>query len=189
MSWFRRKAVSPAEIAKQLHSILACEEDPLLAASNFDVPAPCLEAYRQRVFLYREASILLALVERGPGNQKIAPTLKAYEAIIFGKDHAASVNNGRQKAVTEAMKEFADLVERVVDEHYDDPPLATDNEGIRRAMRSFLGIGWARLWFSAIGYDEMNAVTLAEFVIPWMSIFLSARQSVGQLLLNEPDLS
>ena len=110
-----------AELAAQFHTILACEEDPSLAAVNFDIPAPRLEAYARRVRLYREAATLLAFVERGPDDPKIAPTLAAYQAILMGRaDGIVSPGTQRGKEICDALMEIANLVK---------PGTATDSSG------------------------------------------------------------
>jgi len=85
MHWFRRRQDSAAQLPTQFHTLLACEEYPLLDSVNFDIPVSHFEAYARRVRLYREAAVLLAFVERGADDPKIAPTLGAYEALLMGR--------------------------------------------------------------------------------------------------------
>ena len=168
MRWFRRRQASAAELAAQFHTLLACEEFEPLAAVNFEPPASHVEAYAQRVRLYREAAILLAFVERGPGDPRIAPTLAAYQAILMGRlDWIVSPRTPRGKEVGDALMEIADLVK----------PRSENKLGET--------LSWARRWFFGIDYDVTNPVTLANFVFAWMSLFLATRSSVGELLLGE----
>lgn len=168
MRWFRRRQASATELAAQFHTLLACEEFELLAAINFDLPASHVEAYAQRVHLYREAAILLAFVERGPDDPRIAPTLAGYQAILMGRlDGIVSPRTPRGKEICGAFMEIADLVKP-----------RTDNE--------FGGtLSWVGRWFFGIDHDVTNPVTLANFVFAWMSLFLAARSSVGEVLLGQ----
>lgn len=164
MRWFRRRQASPAKLAAQFHTLLACEEYQALAAANFDIPTSHLEAYARRVRLYREATVLLAFVERGAQDPKIAPTLVAYEALLMGRvGGVVSRRTQRGEEVCDALAEIADLVKPGTDTHLE----------------------WARRWFFGIDHDVTNAVTLSTFVFAWMGLFLAARSSVGEVLLGQ----
>jgi hypothetical protein len=161
MSWFRRKRLTGPELAEMLHGILACEEYPPLAASNFEVPQAVVGSYNQRLFLYREALIYLALIEREPSNSPILGlTLSAYQSIIFGDNYKASVESGRREALNAATMDLADLVKPGSD----------------------IDILWGRRWLAELGYDETDLITLTLFNTAWIGLFLAARESVGNNL-------
>jgi len=67
MAWFRKKRglqTSPIMIAELLHQIMAEEDDPQAAPEFFHLPEAIHARFREKVFLYREANVLLALLKR-----------------------------------------------------------------------------------------------------------------------------
>jgi hypothetical protein len=163
MSWFRKKQLSAPQLAKMLHNIFVCEEYTPLALDKFAVPEAAVEAFKQRILLYREALVYLALIERRSANPCVAQVLSSYEALIFGDGHKL-VTSGRRNSIFEATKELAQLFK----------PLAQDPD-----------LSWARHWIAQTGYDETNPITLYLFLTNWIGLFLAARESIGNLVLNE----
>jgi len=63
---------SPIVLAELLHRILVEEDNPQAASETFNLPQAFDGRFREKVFLYREANILLALMLRA----KEAPLLE-----------------------------------------------------------------------------------------------------------------
>lgn len=160
MSWFRRRnQLSGQQMARILHEILVLEPYPPLDAHHFNVPEAAMERYLERVLLYREALVLLLLVERGP-TSPAHPTLVKYEQILFGGLRLGPAAD-RAMSVKRAMNDLADLLIR---------------PGERREL------SWGRRWIAEIGYDETDPATLVLFYVTWAKVFIQARESLEELL-------
>src|SRR5437660_1705445 len=65
--WFtkkRRLITSPIKIAQVLHQIMAEEDNPQGAPEAFELPRSVHARFPDKVVLYREANVLLALLVR-----------------------------------------------------------------------------------------------------------------------------
>ena len=58
----RRLSSSPVTIAMSLHEV-AEKDDPQVAPETLHLPEPVHARYREKLFLYREANILFALMD------------------------------------------------------------------------------------------------------------------------------
>ena len=89
----RRLSSSPVTIAMSLHE-MAKKDDPQVAPDTLHLPEPVHARYREKLSLYREANVLLALIDwvssssdiRGP---LFEPVFGEYKRIIFreSSDH------------------------------------------------------------------------------------------------------
>jgi hypothetical protein len=86
--WFKRRlSTSPVMIATSLHQ-MAERDDPQVAPETLHLPEAVRARFREKVRLYREANILLALVDQvNPSRDGSDPLFEAvfweYERIIF----------------------------------------------------------------------------------------------------------
>lgn len=86
MSWFKKKRrlrTSPIVIAELLHQVMAEEDNPQGAPEIFHLPEPVHASFREKVFLYREANVLLALLIRAKQAPLFEQPLQEYERILF----------------------------------------------------------------------------------------------------------
>jgi hypothetical protein len=115
----RRLSSSPVTIAMSLHE-MAEKDDPQVAPTTLRLPEAVHAGFRERVFLYREANVLLALVDRvnpsSDGRDPLfEPVFWEYERIIFreSSDHFGGLSDhpilraARRDAVAAALLSHA----------------------------------------------------------------------------------
>src|SRR5260370_426042 len=168
MSWFkktRRLHTHPTMIAESLHRIMADKDDSQAAPETFHLPDAVHALFREKVFLYLEANILLALVNRvkpsrdGTSHDSLLePVLPEYERIIFTESPETPAGTARLASVRAAM---GDLSARM---NPNDSAIAHVIEENRRMAWAFT---WGRNWFADIGHDETNPATLTQFFLFW----------------------
>ena len=124
MLWFRKKRrlmESPTTIAESLHRIVAGKPT---APETFHLPDDCLvrTRFREKVLLYQEATVLLALVSRvkpspdGIGQDPLfEPVLREYERIIFAESSVTS-GSTRREFVSVAFKDLAGRIDHSLPE-------------------------------------------------------------------------
>src|SRR3974390_1606149 len=95
----RLLSASPVMIAASLHQ-MAEKYDPQVAPTTLHLPEAVHADFRERVFLYREANVLLALVDRvnpsSDGRDSLfEPVFWEYERIIFreSSDHFGELSD------------------------------------------------------------------------------------------------
>ena len=153
----RRLSSSPVTIALSLQE-MAEKDDPQVAPETLYVPEPVHARYRKKLFLYREANILLALMDRVTPSSDVRDPLfelvfGEYERIIFRElsDHFGELSDhpilraARRQSVMAALQ---DLKVRI------HPPMGNKFDIAR---------DWSRNWFAGIGHDEMNPARLEHF--------------------------
>jgi hypothetical protein len=171
--WFKRRRLgtSPVMIATSLHQMVE-RDDPQVAPETLHLPDAVRTRFREKVRLYREANILLALADRvNPSREGSDPLFEPvfweYERIIFWElprifgespnpDRAA-----RRQSVTVAVQ---DLNARM------HPPSMGNRYEIARE--------WSRTWFAGIGHKEMNPMTLAMFFSFWASEYTAVQKGL-----------
>jgi hypothetical protein len=164
MGWFmkRRLKLDPIPLAEMLHQILAEEDTPHSVPEPYHLPESVHQNFRERVLLYRETMILMALVEQSHADPIFLPTLREYEHLLFQDGPEEAMRSGRLQAIKEAMIELADLLKP-----RDDPYLS-----------------WTRRWLAGIGHDETNPITLAVFLAFWMDWYAAVRESLNKMVVE-----
>jgi hypothetical protein len=163
MSWFRkgrRLNTSPIMIAELLHQIMVEEDYPHATPETFHLPEAVHARFREKVFLYREANILLALLVRAKEDKLFEPPLREYERILFPQSPNMPPGAARLQAVRAAMQGL-----RVVMDPSDSRQLT-----------------WARNWFADIGHDETNPLTLTLFFTLWADLYIAAHESLEGMI-------
>jgi len=167
----RLLSASPDMIAASLHQ-MAEKYDPQAAPTTLHLPEAVHGRFREKVFLYREANVLLALVDRvnpsSDGDWLFEPVFWEYERIIFreSSDHFGGLSDhpilraARRQSVTAALR---DLNFRM------HPP--------RFNKRGFT-VDWSRNWFAGIGHNEINPATLAWFSEFWSHEYTAVQQAL-----------
>jgi len=170
--WLKRRlSTSPITIATSLHQ-MAERDDPQVAPETLRLPEAVHARFRQKVLLYREANILLALADRvnpsrDDSDPLFEPVFWEYERIIFWelpRIFAESSNPDRavrRQSVTAAVQ---DLNARM------HPPSMGNRYEIARE--------WSRNWFAGIGHNEMNPMTLAMFFSFWSSEYTAVQNNL-----------
>jgi hypothetical protein len=86
MAWFRkgrRLQTSPIMVAELMHQIMVEEDNPHATPETFHLPETVHARFREKVFLYREANILLALLVRAKEDKLFEPPLRNMSAFYF----------------------------------------------------------------------------------------------------------
>jgi hypothetical protein len=173
----RRLNASPTMIAVTLHQIIE-KDSPQLAPQAFRLPEAVLARFREKLFLYREANILLAIMDRvDPSRESkdslFEPVFWAYERIIFeewprifGELTKTQGNVARRQSVTVALR---DLNARI------HPPTGNRYE---------LARNWARDWFADIGHNEINPASLTQFSLFWPSEYTAVQNALDAMIVE-----
>jgi|NGEPerStandDraft_6_1074524.scaffolds.fasta_scaffold173562_2 hypothetical protein len=163
MSWFkkeRRLQTSPIMIAELMHQIMVEEDNPQAAPKFFHLPEVVHPRFREKVFLYREANILLALLTRAKEDKLFEQPLQEYERILFPQSPDTPAGAARLQAVKGAMQDLRALV---------------DPDDSRK-------LTWGRKWFADIGHDETNPATLMLFFTFWSNLYVAAHKSLERMI-------
>jgi len=177
MPWFKKfekkrlLGASPAMIAASLHQ-MAEKDAPQVAPETLGLPEAVHAPFREKLFLYREANVLLALMDLVNSSDGRDPlfelVLGEYERIIFRElsDHLAELSDhpilraDRRQSVMAAVQ---DLNLRM------HPPIGNKFDIAR---------DWSRNWFAGIGHNEMNPARLEHFSWFWSDEYTAAQKAL-----------
>jgi len=170
MQWFkkfedeRRLSASPVMIAASLHQ-MAEKDDPQVAPEALRLPETVHADFRQKLFLYREANVLLALMDRVSPSSDVRdplfePVFGEYERIIFPESTDPIVRATKRQSVTAALQ---DLKLRW------HPPMGNKHDFAR---------DWSRNWFAGIGHKEMNPTRLERFCWFWSGEYSAVQKAL-----------
>ena len=168
----RLLSASPVMIAASLYQ-MAEKYDPHFTPTTLHLPEAVHAGFREKLFLYREANVLLALVDRvnpsSDGRDSLfEPVFWEYERIIFreSSDHFGGLSDhpilraARRQSVTAALR---DLNFRM------HPP--------RFNKRGF-AVDWSRNWFAGIGHNELNPARLEHFSLFWSDKYIAVLKTL-----------
>ena len=170
MSWFKKKRslrISPILLADQLYQILVEENDPQAAPQaapeKYHLPAEVHERFRQKVFLYREANVLSALLDWAKEDPALfEQPLQEYERILFPQSPGTpAAPSARLLAVRAAMADLQELFQ-----------LTRQGGG---------QLSWSKKWFADIGRDETNPVTLVLLSTFWLDLHIAVQKSLNAI--------
>jgi hypothetical protein len=175
----RRLSSSQVTIAMSLHE-MAKKGDPQVAPETLHLPEPVHVRYREKLFLYREANVLLALIDwvsasrdnRGP---LFEPVSGEYKRIIFweSSDHLIPARTAgffgelypiRRQPVMAALQ---DLKVRM------HPPMGNKYDFTR---------DWSRNWFASIGHNELNPSRLEQFSLFWSDQYTAVQKTLEEMV-------
>lgn len=160
---------SPFEIAKAFHLIGAVEDDPQAAPEAFHLPEVFHARFREKVFLYREANGLLALLIWAKQDPLFEQPLREYERLLF-PETPTPAGLARLQAVKAAMQDLEALADA----------FRTYGEGGKP-------LTWTSNWLAAIGYKEINPITFHQLSYFWISGYITAHETLKELIaLSEP---
>jgi hypothetical protein len=135
--------------------------------------------FAEKALLYREATILLALVYRvrpvngvATGDLLFEPVLKEFDQIIYSAPDERSVL-ARLAAVTNAMEDLADRM------NLEKPTLAEVPVENRKVIAAYR---WSGEWFADIGHDETDLRVLALFYVPWSDLRSAVEEGLDRLV-------
>jgi hypothetical protein len=154
----RRVSSSPGGIAMSLHE-MAKKGDPQVAPETLHLPEPVHARYREKLFLYRETNVLLALVDCGSPSSDVRgplfePVFGEYKRIIFweSSDHliparTAGFFGELYPILREARRQsvMAALLDLNVRMH---PPVGNKYDFAR---------DWSRNWFASISHRDLSS--------------------------------
>src|SRR3974390_1396286 len=161
----RPRSAAPVMIAASLPQ-MAEKYDPQVAPTTLRLPEEVYARFREKVFLYREANVLLALVDRvNPSSDDREPLFEPvfweYERIIFRELPDPVVRAAKRQSVAAALQ---DLNFRM------HPPMVNKWD---------FAVDWSRNWFAGIGHNEMSLARLE-----WFSRFWAREYSDVQKVLE-----
>jgi hypothetical protein len=167
----RLLSASPVMIAASLYQ-MAEKYDPQFTPTTLHLPEAVHAGFREKVFLYREANVLLALVDRvNPSSNGrdplFEPVFWEYERIIFreSSEHFGELSDhpilraARRESVAAAL----DLNFRM------HPP---------RVNKWDFALDWSRNWFAGIDHNEMNPARLERFFQFWSREYSAVQQAL-----------
>ena len=168
----RRLSASPAIIAASLHQ-MAQKDDAQVAPETLRLPEAVHVDFREKLSLYREANVLLALMDWvSPSSDVRDPlfeqVLGEYERIIFGElsDQSTALSehpilrDARHQSVMAALQDLKLRMHPSMGNRYD---FARD---------------WSRNWFAGIGHNEMNPVRLEHFSWFWSDEYSAVQKAL-----------
>ncbi|HWS97143.1 MAG TPA: hypothetical protein VN620_11815, partial [Candidatus Methylomirabilis sp.] len=170
----RLLSTSPNMIAASLHQ-MAEKYDPQVAPTTLRLPEAVHAGFREKVFLYREANVLLALVDRvnpsSDGDWLFEPVFWEYERIIFGEssDHFGGLSDhpilrdARRQSVAAALRDL----------NFRMHPPSFKKWGFT--------VDWSRNWFASIGHDELNPARLEQFSLFWSNEYTAVQKTLEEL--------
>jgi hypothetical protein len=136
--------------------------------------------FGEKVLRYREATILLTLVDRvklakgvTSGDPLFEPVLEEFERIIYPVSDESSART-RLECVTAALEDLADRM------NLDNPVLGGVPVEDRKVAAGFR---WSRKWFADIGHEETNPATLVKFFVSWSDLRSSLEKGLDALVV------
>ena len=168
----RLLSASPVMIAASLHQ-MAEKYDPQVAPTTLHLPEAVHAGFREKAFLYREANVLLALVDRvnpsSDGRDSLfEPVFWEYERIIFreSSDHFGELSDHPILRAARRQSVMAVLQDLKVRIH---PPMGNKFDIAR---------DWSRNWFAGIGHSELNPARLERFSEFWSREYTAVQQAL-----------
>jgi hypothetical protein len=165
MSWYireRRLRLEPVELADTLHRMLVEEQTPDTVPEAYYLPEFVHDAFRERMFLYREALLLRALTEQADNDPLFKPLLGQYECILYPGVLEEAMRERRKWHLRNAIADLGDLL----------------------TPREEPYLSWGQRWFSEIGHKETNSVTLLIFLYFWTDYSIAVRDSVAAMAVD-----
>jgi hypothetical protein len=160
MPWFKKKRrlkIAPIALATMLHETIALKENSQLDPETYAIPDMYHGRFREKTFVYREANILLAFAIKCSQDELYREPLREYERIIFS-DTPTGARFRSVKAAT------------------DDLFVILDPNNQRNAR-------WSHNWFSDIGHEETDPITLGLFPIFWIDQHIAIRKRLAEMTL------
>jgi hypothetical protein len=168
----RRLSASPVMIAASLHQ-MAEKADPQVAPETLRLPEAVHAGFREKLFLYREANVLLALMDWMSPSSDVRdplfePVLGEYERIIFRElsDHFGELSDHPILRHARRQSVMAALQDLKVHMH---PPIGNKYDFAR---------DWSRNWFAGIGHKEMNPARLQHFSWFWSDEYSAVQKAL-----------
>src|SRR4029078_12616494 len=162
-SEMRRLSNFAIVIAGSLHQTVE-KGYPLVASGVFHLPEALHAHFRQKVFLYREANILLALLNRvktsrdeNSSDSLFRRIFFEYERLVFGELPDTPTSAARRHSVKAALEDL--------NAHMPPP----------RGNKFDVARDWSRKWFADIGHNEINPETLARFSLFWFTEYANVQ--------------
>ncbi len=163
--------VPPILIAKSLHERAEKAEPQLVV--DIRLPEKIHARFRQKVFLYREAIILLAILDRvRPPREGIRadpqfrPIFSECERIICGESTKSPNGAARRQSVKAAIVDLDALLHHQWGNRHD-------------VAREW--VGW---WFADLGHREMNPEIVTRFSLFWFDEYTNVQNILEAAVQN-----
>jgi hypothetical protein len=155
-----RPKAPAAVIASRLFELMVLEGDEDVYPERYPVETDIWPQFALKMRLYREATMLMALLAQSQKEERYQKVLTSYERLIFPTSPHGGVST-KVDVLKNATRDLAALFS------YD-----------RADHRGFL---WSRNWFAQIGHEENNLVSLSLFAIGWMDMYIAAIDTLEKL--------
>ena len=147
------------EIPNSLYKVFVKEEPGFGQPARFDIPKTIWPQFHAKMWLYREAAILMVLLSQAQKEKNYEDVLKLFEKRIFSP-HPTPDGMVKLEAVKEAIRVLNKLV----------------NESTEQKEFS-----WALSCLNGIGHTKTNPVVLALFSLNRMNFYSAVAKSVKEL--------
>jgi hypothetical protein len=162
MFWKRKLKVQPAVLADGL--IAEFIEKPLYElAPEKQISSEARMALNSKLKLYQSACVLLAVLNEENKNAAYSPVREHLEKNFFPATFAQGAN-----MLDEVRCAMRDLDELFTPKDKQNP----------------MSFSWARKWFSTVGIDESNPVTLSLFVFNWTEHFIAIKKAFKRFIIS-----
>jgi hypothetical protein len=157
----RRQKVPDDGIANALFKMMVLEGDEDAHPERYPVPANIWPQFASKMRLYREATMLMALLAQNQKEKRYEKVLTSFEQLIFPTSPDDGVST-KAAALKNATRDLGDL--------------------FSHDRADEMGLLWSRKWFAQIGYEENNPIRLSVFAISWMDRYIAAIDTLEKLL-------
>ena len=177
---------SPVTIAMLLHQ-MAEKDDPQVAPETLHLPKPVHARYREKLSLYRETNVLLALWDWvHPSSDVRDPLLEPvlgeyYKSIIFEEYHLIPARTAGF---------FGELLDHPIPREARRQSVLAALQDLRVRARAPMGNryfarDWSRNWFASIGHNELDPARLEQFSLFWSDEYTAVQKTLEEIEFYE----
>ena len=180
----RRLRTSPVMIAASLHQMAEEEDDPQVAPETLDLPEAVHARFREKAFLYREANVLLALMDRVSPSSDVRDPLfepvlgEYYKSIIFEEYHLIPARTAGF---------FGEFLDHPIPREARRQSVLAALQDLKVRMRAPMGNksdfarDWSRNWFASIGHNELDPARLEQLSLFWSDEYTAVQKMLEEL--------
>ena len=183
----RRLSSSPVTIAMSLHQ-MAEKDDPQVAPETLHLPKPVHARYREKLSLYRETNVLLALWDWVRPSSDVSDPLfepvlgEYYKSIIFEEYHLIPARTAGF---------FGELLDHPILREARRQSVLAALQDLKVRMRAPMGNksdfarDWSRNWFASIGHNELDPARLEQFSLFWSIQYTAVQKTLEEIEFHE----
>lgn len=134
------------------------QKDQAPPLSQDMLPQSIWEPYQRKWRLYREAIVLMVLLDRKQKDSRYSELIKEYERLIYPNSQATAECLAKTSALKAAMRDTSKLI--------------FDGKGKEFA--------WAKEWFEELGGLPSNPVDCSVFALSLMELWIAVAETVDR---------